>query len=96
MRPSRLQIEKARSWFQRAVLLDPNNGDAWAQYLAFEQQHGTPDSAAAVVDKCVASEPRHGERWQRQSKALANAHNTTRELLPLVVADFANSENPPP
>lgn len=87
------QIEKARSWFQRAVLLDPDSGDAWAHYFAFERQHGTPASAAQVAEKCAVAEPRHGERWQRQSKALENAHKTAAQLLPLVEADL---ENPPP
>lgn len=87
------QIEKARSWFQRAVLLDPDHGDAWAHYCAFERQHGTPDTARQVLDKCIAAEPHHGERWQRVSKALENVHKTIAQLLPLVVADL---ESPPP
>ena len=29
---------KARKWFTRAVTLDPDNGDAWAAYYAFELQ----------------------------------------------------------
>lgn len=87
------KIEKARSWFQRAVLLDPDNGDSWAQYYAFERQHGTADTARQVLEKCTAAEPHHGERWQRVSKALENAHRTTTQLLALVVADL---DNPPP
>ena len=88
-----MQIEKARSWFQRAVLLDPDHGDAWAQYYAFEQQHGSPELASQVLEKCVAAEPHHGERWQRISKSLEHTHKSTAQLLPLVVADL---ENPAP
>jgi pre-mRNA-processing factor 6 len=29
---------KARKWYTRAVTLDPDNGDAWAAYFAFELQ----------------------------------------------------------
>lgn len=29
-------MDKARSWFSRAVLLDPDNGDFWALYYKFE------------------------------------------------------------
>lgn len=88
-----VQIEKARSWFQRAVLLDPDHGDAWAQYYAFEQQHGSPELASQVLEKCIAAEPHHGERWQRVSKSLEHTHKSTAQLLPLVVADL---ENPAP
>lgn len=35
--------EKARSWCNRAVTLDPDLGDAWANYYAFELQHGVPE-----------------------------------------------------
>lgn len=29
-------MDKARSWFSRAVLLDPDSGDFWALYYKFE------------------------------------------------------------
>lgn len=45
----------------------------------------TPEAVAAVVAKCVAAEPRHGERWQAVSKALQNSHKTTEQVLMLVV-----------
>lgn len=31
-----VQVDKARSWFSRAVLLDPDSGDFWALYYKFE------------------------------------------------------------
>lgn len=42
------KIEKARSWFERAVKTDsgdPDYGDAWAWWWKFEKQHGTDVSA---------------------------------------------------
>jgi len=86
------KVDKARSWFSRAVLLDPDNGDFWALYYKFEAEQvqqvpprSTPEAVAAVVAKCVAAEPRHGERWQAVSKALQNSHKTTEQVLMLVV-----------
>ena len=38
--------EKARSWCNRAVTIDPDLGDAWANYYAFELQHGAPEQQA--------------------------------------------------
>lgn len=34
------KIDKARSWWTRAVTLDPDIGDYWAQLYKFEGQHG--------------------------------------------------------
>lgn len=36
------KIDKARSWWTRAVTLDPDIGDYWAQLYKFEGQHGEP------------------------------------------------------
>ena len=35
------QLEKAISWFEKAILLDSDCGDTWAWYLKFLYQHGT-------------------------------------------------------
>jgi hypothetical protein len=54
---------KARKWFNRAVTLDPDLGDAWIAYYKFEVDHGTEDQADAVVKQCIKADPRHGEKW---------------------------------
>lgn len=82
------KIDKARSWWTRAVTLDPDVGDHWAQLWKFEGQHGTAESQAAVLAKAVAADPHHGERWVRVSKAVANAHQPVDVLLKKVVADI--------
>lgn len=82
------KIDKARSWWMRAVTLDPDIGDHWAQLWKFEGQHGTAESQAAVMAKGVSSDPHHGERWQRVSKAVANAHQPVDVLLRKVVVDI--------
>ena len=35
------KVPKARSWFNRAVKLSSDLGDAWAHYYKFELQFGT-------------------------------------------------------
>lgn len=35
------RLEKAASWFEKAILLDSDLGDTWALYYKFLQQHGT-------------------------------------------------------
>ena len=34
-------MKKAREWFQRAVKIDPDLGDTWANFYKFELIHGT-------------------------------------------------------
>ncbi len=90
----RAQVDKARSWFNRAVLLNPDVGDFWALFYKFEAQHGGAEAAAEVAKRCAAAEPRHGERWQRVAKAPANAHLPLDAILKKVVADL--DKEPPP
>lgn len=93
--------EKARSWYERAVRLDPDCGDHWARYYLFEKEQGGNASAEAaaaaaraVLARCVAAAPRHGKRWTRIAKDPKLEHLKTAELLPLVAEDVANE--PPP
>ena len=52
---SERKINKAREWFQRAVKIDPDLGDAWAFYYKFELEHGTE------VTICSYSDVRRGQ-----------------------------------
>lgn len=79
------RLEKAANWFEKAILLDSDLGDTWAWYLKFLLQHGTEEKRADVVNKCVLSEPKHGEIWQSVSKNPANARSGTEEVLKKVV-----------
>lgn len=79
------RLEKAANWFEKAILLDSDLGDTWAWYLKFLLQHGTEEKRADVVNKCVLSEPKHGEIWQSVSKSPSNARSGTEEVLKKVV-----------
>ncbi|KAG2297473.1 hypothetical protein Bca52824_044142 [Brassica carinata] len=68
------KVEKARAWLKRAVTLNQDIGDHWALYYKFELQHGTKVRQKAILAKCVAREPKRGEKWQAISKAVENAH----------------------
>jgi len=88
---------KARKWFERAVLLDPDLGDSWARYARFERDRGTPSSRAAVRERCAEAAPRHGEVWQAATKAMEHRRKPVREGLDLAVAalDAAAASRPP-
>jgi pre-mRNA-processing factor 6 len=42
--------DKARSWFERAVRLDPDCGDHWARYYLFESEHAGGGGGAGGAD----------------------------------------------
>ncbi|KAI9848408.1 MAG: hypothetical protein M1837_000203 [Sclerophora amabilis] len=79
------RLEKAASWFEKAILLDSDLGDTWAWYFKFLLQHGTDEKREDVVGKCVVSEPKHGEIWQPVAKDPRNASKGVEEVLRLVV-----------
>ncbi|KAJ6828622.1 putative protein STABILIZED1 [Iris pallida] len=88
------KVDKARSWFNRAVTLAPDIGDFWAFYYKFEVQHGPEENQKDVLKRCIAAEPKHGERWTSISKAVENSHLPVEAILKKVVAALGKEENP--
>lgn len=87
------KVDKARTWLNRAVTLAPDIGDFWALYYKFELQHGTEENQKDVLKRCIAAEPKHGEKWQAISKAVENAHQQTEAILKKVVVALGKEEN---
>ncbi|CAA7269716.1 unnamed protein product [Cyclocybe aegerita] len=77
-------IERARDWFGRAMVTDPDLGDIWAWWLKFERQHGTEEHREVVRTKCVAADPHHSPVWQSVAKDVANVGKSTQEILEIV------------
>lgn len=65
-------VEKTRSWLERAVSIDDDFGDAWATLYIFEKAHGTAESVQKVENRAKHAEPRHGDAWQSVSKKVGN------------------------
>ena len=92
---------KARKWFSRAVTLNPDLGDSWAYYYAFELKQSTKksessgesiDEAQKIYQACLAAEPKHGELWCSVSKATEYRRSGTESILKKVVEKiFANN-----
>jgi pre-mRNA-processing factor 6 len=80
------KIEKARNWFQKAVQIDPDQGDSYAWWYKFELEHGLPEQQEAVIRRCVLAEPHHGEAWQAIAKDVANIGKKTQDILKLCAA----------
>ncbi|KAH6867673.1 pre-mRNA splicing factor prp1 [Coprinopsis sp. MPI-PUGE-AT-0042] len=61
-------IENAREWFGRASRADPNWGEVWGWWLAFERKYGVEEHQEAVRAQCAAAEPRYSPAWQAIAK----------------------------
>lgn len=85
------KIEKARSWFQRAAKLDPDNGDLWAALYRFERTHGDAEQRAAVVQAAQQADPKHGLRWQSLRKAVEHSHSSHKDTLEQVAIDLESN-----
>lgn len=66
------RIDKAREWFRRAVEMEPEIGDSWATWVAFEREVGDAERVKKVFDAAVLAEPRVGEGWINVSKQPGN------------------------
>jgi len=86
------KVDKARSWFNRCVTLEPDIGDFWAQYYKFECQHGTAEQQAEVLKRAMEAEPHHGERWCTVSKNPSNAHDPIDVILKKVLVAMEKAE----
>ena len=76
--------EKARKWFERSIILNPDIGDSWAKYYSFELEIGNKNKLASIKERCVAADPKHGEIWCMLMKDMQNRKKTVAEGLELV------------
>ncbi|TPX31829.1 hypothetical protein SmJEL517_g04892 [Synchytrium microbalum] len=88
---SERKLDKARSWFQRATKIDPDLGDTWGWWYAFETEYGSEEQRHDVIAKCVAAEPHHGELWTAVSKDRRNYKLKVDEVLAVVAKGLKNS-----
>lgn len=75
------RLDKAATWFVKAVTHDSDFGDAWVWYYKFLLQHGTEEKLQDTLAKAALAEPRHGEIWQSVAKDPKNARKSVEEIL---------------
>lgn len=85
--------EKARKWFDRAVILNPQIGDSWARYYAFELEAGTLEQQEKLKERCVEAEPKYGELWTIVMKDMVNRRKSVAEGLELVTQTIIKRRN---
>lgn len=80
------RLDKAATWFTKALQLDSDYGDGWVWYWKFLLAHGTDVKREEVLSKVAMAEPRHGEIWQSVNKDPRNARKSVEEILKLAAA----------
>ena len=81
--------EKARKWFERAIVLNPDLGDSWAKYYAFEIETRNEEKAKLIKNRCIAADPKHGEIWCSIMKDMKNSKKSTGDGLDLYSMQFS-------
>lgn len=87
------KIDKARKWFDRAVVLDSDLGDAWARAYAFELEQGSKDRQEKILERCRQAEPKHGEIWASIMKDMCLRNKTIAEGLELAAQKVLSQRN---
>eukprot|EP01118_Nematostelium_gracile_P005397 TRINITY_DN1709_c0_g1_i2.p1 TRINITY_DN1709_c0_g1~~TRINITY_DN1709_c0_g1_i2.p1 ORF type:complete len:505 (+),score=129.94 TRINITY_DN1709_c0_g1_i2:345-1859(+) len=75
------KLDRAKTWLNRAVTVNPDFGDAWAYLYRFHLLHGTPQEQEQIRNACVQANPHHGERWIEVSKKIGNSTLSTQDIL---------------
>ncbi|KAL6704148.1 U4/U6 x U5 tri-snRNP complex subunit Prp1 [Coniothyrium glycines] len=75
------RLDKAATWFTKALVLDPDYGDAWVWYYKFLEQHGTEEKKGEVLGKAAMAEPKHGEIWQAVAKDPKHARMSVEDMV---------------
>ncbi|KAJ4375276.1 U4/U6 x U5 tri-snRNP complex subunit Prp1 [Neocucurbitaria cava] len=78
---SERRLDKASTWFTKAIVLDPDYGDGWVWFYKFLEQHGTEEKKEEVLSKAALAEPKHGEIWQAVAKHPKAAKKSVEELV---------------
>lgn len=83
------KFDKAKRWFERAIVADEDFGDAWGWYFNFLiKNKETQEEMDAFLKKFSDIEPRHGDLWPIVSKRIENSDKTPMEVLKLVAEEL--------
>ncbi|CCH41347.1 Pre-mRNA-processing factor 6 [Wickerhamomyces ciferrii] len=83
------KFDKAKRWFERAIIADEDFGDSWAWYYNFLIKNNESQiEIDEFLKKFQDVEPRHGDLWPRVSKKLENLDKQPVEILKLVASEL--------
>lgn len=82
------KLSKAKTWFERAIKRDPDNGDCWIWFYKFlETKAGGPGKTDKDVESLLEgfklADPHHGLEWVKYMKDPANFGMNVVDVLKL-------------
>lgn len=77
------KVKKSRKWFNKAIEINPDFGDAWGYYYKLEKIWGTEHQEEHVLIGCIQADPCQGTEWMAFRKEIDNWTLTAEELLEL-------------
>ncbi|KAF2001397.1 hypothetical protein P154DRAFT_521780 [Amniculicola lignicola CBS 123094] len=87
---SERKLDKADTWFLKAIKANPDFGDAWVWYYKFLLEYGTEEKKADLLGKIAFAEPRHGEIWQAVNKNPTTSRLSIEDKLRLAVGNLVD------
>ncbi|EGV61643.1 U4/U6 x U5 tri-snRNP complex subunit Prp1 [Yamadazyma tenuis] len=80
------KLKKAKSWFDRALDSDPQNGDIWGWLYNFHKQNGSPDEVQQFQKQFAkgGESINRGYVWNKVAKAVESFNKEPIEILELV------------
>lgn len=83
------KFDKAKRWFERAIVADEDFGDSWAWYYNFLiKNKESQEEIDTFLRKFSDVEPRHGDVWPLVSKRIENLDKQPIEILELVAKEL--------
>lgn len=80
------KIPKAKSWFERSLNNNDQNGDVWGWLYNFYSQNGSDEEMQSFKQKFISREEaiNRGESWNSVAKAVENLTKEPLQLLEIV------------
>lgn len=79
--------DKAKSWFEKAIKADSDNGDHWAYlYKLLKTQEATSE-LEELRQQFIIANPRHGDIWPKIFKDVNNFRKSKEELLEIAASN---------
>ncbi|ODV77839.1 uncharacterized protein CANTADRAFT_54533 [Suhomyces tanzawaensis NRRL Y-17324] len=87
------KFSKARSWFERSLARDNQNGDSWTWLYCFLKSYGTKNELEEMLKKFEESSEdiNKGRVWCQVAKKIDNFDKTSKDLLQLTETEVLKS-----
>lgn len=76
-----LKKEKAVTWFERSLMVNPSLGDTWVFYYLFYEEGKDETMKKEILKRCILSEPTEGRMWKSFAEKPSSWSMSTDQIL---------------